>query len=208
MNQKVIIIGASGHGKVILDIIKSCQDECIGFLDDDFSKKEFMYLPVLGTIDDYQNYPDSSFIIGIGNATIREAISQKLSQVKWYTAIHPTAIISSLDTEIGEGTTIMANTVINPGAKIGKHCIVNTSSVVEHDTILSDFSHLSVGAQTAGNVLIGKRTWIGIGATISNNITICDDVMVGAGAVVVDHISESGTYVGVPAKLIKPYSAS
>ena len=203
MNQKVVIIGASGHGKVVCDIALRSGDQVIGFLDDDMTKKEFVHLPVLGSVDTYTKYQDASFIVAIGNAKAREKIANKLQGVNWYTAIHPSAIISPIDTSIEEGTCIMANSVINPGAKIGKHCIINTSAVVEHDTILSDYCHLSVGAQTAGTVSIGARSWIGIGATISNNITIGADVMIGAGAVVVDDINESGTYVGVPAHKIK-----
>ncbi len=96
----------------------------------------------------------------------------------------------------------MPNVVINSGAVIGKHCIINTCSVVEHDDYVDDYAHVSVGAKLAGNVTIGKRSWVGIGAIVSNNLKICKDCTIGAGAVVVKDITEMGTYIGVPARLV------
>ena len=203
--RSVIIIGASGHGKVIADIIKKSKDEIIGFLDDNPDiGKEFMGFPVLGVTSNYKKYIDrAEFIIAIGNAYVRKRISEQLIEAKWYTAIHPTAVISEFDVTIEEGTVIMANAVINSGAKIGKHCIINSSAIVEHDNFVENYVHISVGAKLAGTVSIGELSWIGIGACVSNNIRICGRCMIGAGAVVVNDIEESGTYVGVPAKKIK-----
>ena len=90
--------------------------------------------------------------------------------------------------------------MVNPGAVIGEHCIVNTGSIVEHDNQIENYVHISVGAKLAGTVTIGENTWVGIGAVVINNLTVCGDCMIGAGAVVVRNITESGTYVGVPAR--------
>ena len=203
--KSVVIIGASGHGKVIADIVQRSGDKIIGFLDDNVpTGSSFIGYPVLGTTEDYKKYAaTATFVIAIGNAAIREKIAGKLEGVCWYTAVHPTAVISDLGTKIGEGTVIMANAVINPGSWIGKHCIINSCAVVEHDNRIEDYVHISVGAKMAGTVSVGKSTWVGIGASVKNNISICDDCMIGAGAVVVKDISEKGTYVGVPAKPIK-----
>ncbi len=194
MNKDVIIIGASGHAKVVADIIRANGDNLVGFLDDDSNKD------VLDSVKNIDKYRDYEFVIGIGNAEVREKISK--NNVKFYTAIHPSAIISP-SAMIGEGTVVMPNAVINADAKIGKHCIINTSSVVEHDDIIDDFAHISVGAKLGGIVKIGKSTWIGIGACVKQCISICTDCVIGAGAVVVNDITQSGTYVGVPAKRIK-----
>ena len=97
----------------------------------------------------------------------------------------------------------MAGVVINPGAQIGKGCIINTSSSVDHDCQIEDYVHISVGAHLSGTIEVGERTWIGAGATVSNNVNICGGCTIGAGAVVVKDITESGTYVGVPAKKIR-----
>lgn len=202
MNKSVVIIGAGGHGKVIADIVLNSGDLVIGFLDDGCNEKSVCGFPVLGKISDYVEYKDNCmFVVAIGNAKIREKIVSELPDVNWYTAIHPTAVISKIKTNIGCGTVIMANAVVNPGASIGKHCIINTSAVVEHDNIIEDYVHVSVGAKIAGTVYIGKRTWIGIGATAKNNISICNDCMIGAGGVVVKDILIPGTYIGVPAMM-------
>ena len=204
MSKSVVIIGASGHGKVIADIIVNSNDKVLGFLDDsdDVQGKKIIGFPVLGKIADFDNYRDCEFVIAIGNPYVREKISNELP-VKWYTAIHPTAVISSLDVEIGEGTVIMANAVVNPSARIGKHCIINTGAIVEHDNILEDYVHLSPNVTLAGIVKVGKSTHIGAGSCTKQVLNIASNCVIGAGSVIVKDITESGTYVGVPARKIK-----
>ena len=204
MNERVIVIGASGHGQVAADIVRSSGDTLLGFLDDNaLLPPESAGIPVLGKVANYANYPDASFVIGIGSSAVREKIARQLDGVRWYTAIHPSAVISALDTEIGAGSVVMANAVVNPSAHIGTHCIINTAAVVEHDNRIGDFSHISVGARLGGAVSIGAHTWIGIGAAVGNNVSICDHCIIGAGGAVIHDIKESGTYVGVPARKIK-----
>lgn len=203
MEKKVVVIGASGHGKVVADIVVRSGDKVVGFLDDHSEiDSKFMGFPVLGKVKTFRKYNDCWFVVAIGNAQIREKIVSQVQDVKWYTAIHPSAIISGFGVEIGEGTVVMANAVINPGASIGKHCIINTSAVVEHDNRIEDFAHISVGAKLAGTVHVGKGTWIGIGACVKNNISICQDCVIGAGAVVIKKIECPGIYVGVPSRRI------
>lgn len=204
MSEKVIVIGASGHGKVVADIVRRSGDTLLGFLDDNEAlPSEIADIPVLGKVADYARYPEASFVVGIGNSDVREKVARQLDGVRWYTAIHPSAVISALETQIGVGSVIMANAVINPSAYVGEHSIVNTAAVVEHDNHIGSFAHISVGARLGGTVLVGSHTWVGIGATISNNISICDHCTIGAGAVVICDIKESGTYVGIPARKIK-----
>lgn len=204
MSDSVIIIGAGGHGKVIADIIIASGNQVKGFLDDadDIQGMSIAGFPVLGKTADYMNYKDCEFVIAVGNPSIREKIAEALD-VKWHTAVHPKAVISKLDVEIGEGTVIMANAVVNPSAKIGKHCIINTGAIVEHDNTLKDYVHISPNAVLAGTVNVGKSTHIGVGAAVINNITIADNCIIGGGAAVTGDITESGTYVGVPARRIK-----
>ena len=193
--KKVVILGASSHAHVIADTIVACGDTVEAFLDDNTS------IPgVSGSISDYYKYSTCEFVIGIGSAEVREKLSNL--PVKWYTAIHPSAVVSPKAT-IGEGTVVMPNAVINFGAVIGKHTIINSSAVVEHDNLIGDYVHISVGAKLGGAVHVGKATWVGIGATVSNNTIICAQCLVGAGAVVVKNIEDSGVYVGVPAKRIR-----
>ncbi len=193
--KKIVIIGAGGHAHVIADVIKAEGNQLVAFLDDNLNQTD-----CAGSISDYTKYHDCEFVIGIGNGDIREELSRL--PLKWHTAIHPSAIVSDY-ASIGEGTVIMPNAVVNSRAKIGKHCIVNTGAIIEHDDIIGNYSHISVGANVGGMVSIGKKCWIGIGSTIKNNLTICDNVFIGAGAVVVNNIECNGTYIGVPALLMK-----
>lgn len=197
--NRLLIIGASGHGKVIADIAVKCGYKDIVFLDDNENVKECAGFPVVGKVADATNMEDDK-IVDIGNAEIREKIQSKLSNL--VTLIHPNAVVSRR-VEIGEGTVIMAGAVINSDVIIGKGCIINTGASVDHDCKIEDFVHVSVGAHVAGTASIGRNTWVGAGATVSNNVSICGHCMIGAGAVVINNLAKPGTYVGIPVRMMK-----
>ena len=205
MNSKrLIIIGASGHGKVVADIAEHCGYKDISFLDDSTSIRTCMGYPVVGTTKDIEKFADTDFFVAVGNAKIRRMILRNIiSEGKNVpTLIHPKAVIAS-NVTIGKGTVVMAGAVINPDSEIGEGCIVNTGATVDHDNQINNYIHVSVGSHLAGTVTIGQLTWIGAGAVVSNNINICGGCMIGAGAVVIKDINVSGTYAGVPARKIK-----
>ena len=202
MCKEVVIIGAGGHGKVIADIAEKSGDKVIGFLDDSCTADKIIGIPIIGKTEKCIEYKDKYFFIAIGNNAVRKKIAEKYSELKYYTAIHPSASIG-LDVVIGDGTCLMANTVVNSSAKIGKHCIINTNTAIEHDCVLEDYVHISPGSAICGTVHIGSGTHIGAGVSVINNHNICENVIVGAGGAVCEDIVESGTYVGVPAKKIK-----
>lgn len=201
MNEKIIILGAGGHAKVIADIALKCGYEVVGFLDDNAKAERIMGFPVLGKIDECKKYSGCRFVIGIGSNAVRKTLCEKYA-LSYITLIHPSAQIAT-DVKIGDGTVVMANAVINPCTVIGDHAIINTAAVVEHDSLVEDFVHISPRAVACGTVKIGQGVHVGAGATIINNINVCAGVIIGAGAVVVKDIVEKGTYVGVPAKIIK-----
>ena len=196
--NRLIIIGASGHGKVVADIAKKNAYTDIVFLDNDQSIKECAGYPVLGP-DTMADSLDGDLFIAVGNAQIRKKLMEKYPRRSFPVLIHPSSVIAD-DVEIGAGTVIMAGVVINPGTRLGKGVIINTSSSIDHDCVIGDFSHVSVGAHLAGTVNVGSMTWIGAGAVVVNNIDICEGCMIGAGAVVIRSIGRSGTYIGVPAQ--------
>lgn len=202
MKKKLIIIGASGHGKVLLDIALKNEDEVLGFLDDSDRQSELAGYPVLGKVCDAIKYKDkASFVIGIGSNVIRKKIADSYD-LDWATLVHPCAVVG-MGVSIEEGTVVMANAVINPFAKVGKHCIINTACVVEHDNQIGDYVHISPGAVLAGTVSVGELTHIGANAVVRNNISITSECVIGAGAAVVKDIVEKGVYAGVPARRIK-----
>ncbi len=204
--KKLVIIGASGHGKVVADIARLNGYDHIVFLDDNKDTKYCGKYDVIGTSELIDGL-NCDFFVAIGNSRAREKVFNRLVQSgkTITTLIHPAAVIGE-DVSIGDGTVVMAGAVVNPNTTIGNACIINTCSSVDHDNVLGDFVHVSVGAHLAGTVKIGKHAWVGAGATVSNNITITEECMIGAGAVVVKDIKDSGTYIGVPAKLmVKSY---
>lgn len=198
--MKLIIIGASGHGRVVADIAKKCGYDDIVFLDNDPNISSCAGYPVVGR-DDMVFHLEGDLFIAVGNGQVRKKLMERENRQNFPVLIHPNAVVAD-DVEIGCGSVVMAGAVINPGAKIGKGVIVNTSSSIDHDCVLGDYVHVSVGAHLAGTVTVGNNTWIGAGATVSNNVNICGGCMIGAGAVVIKDIEEEGTYVGVPAKIM------
>lgn len=198
--NRLILIGASGHGKVVADIAKKCGYEDIVFLDSDPSVTNCGGCSVLGP-DSLLPELDGDVFVSIGNAAVRKKLSEREKDRHIPVLIHPSAVIAP-DVVIGEGSVVMAGAVINPGAVVGKGVIVNTCSSIDHDCVIGDYVHVSVGAHLSGTVTVGEGTWIGAGATVSNNIDICPGCMIGAGAVVIKSIEKSGVYIGVPAKRI------
>ncbi len=205
MKNKLLIIGASGHGKVIADIaFKLNKWESIAFLDDDETINLSMGIKNIGKVKDVIKFINSyEVFVAIGDNEIREKVQMKLEQVNASipTLIHPNAIIGK-HVDVGIGTVVMAGVVINSCTRIGKGCIINTGATIDHDNKIGDYVHISPGAHLAGTVTVGQGSWLGIGSIVSNNISITSNCKIGAGAVVIKDITETGTYIGVPARRI------
>ena len=204
--RSIIIIGASGHGKVCSEIAMLCGYNRIYFLDDNERIKYCGEYPVSGPTADFRNFLNSAqdFFVAVGNGKIRRQLQNEIEAAggNMATLMHPGAVLSS-SARVEQGSVLMGGTVVNAGAYIGRGTIINTASSVDHDCRIGDFVHIAVGARLAGTVKIGDDTWVGAGATVSNNVDICGGCMVGSGAVVVKNIDEPGVYAGVPARRIK-----
>lgn len=205
----LLIYGASGHAKVIIDaVIKEGKYRIIGVIDDDpkLGKGEFCGYPVIGGVGVLKDetYRHSGLIFAIGDNAARRKLWQTIKALGHELActVHPSAQIGS-NVSIGAGTVIMANTAINSGAKMGKNVIINTGATVDHDCMLEDYVHISPGAHLAGNVHVGELTHIGIGASVIQGVRIGEGVIIGAGAAVVDDIPDNVIAVGVPARVVK-----
>ena len=199
--NKLMILGAGGHGRVVAEIASlSGKYTEIVFLDDKAPDGGFPY-PYAGECNMFTQYLENrDFFIAIGNATIRRRLQTEIEEGggNITTLIHPSAIISQ-DVKIGRGTVVMAGAIVNTGTKIGNGVILNTASSVDHDCIVEDFCHVSVGAHLCGTVHLGAGTWIAAGATVINNVTICPDCLIGAGATVTHDLVNAGIYKGTPA---------
>ena len=210
--KEIMIIGAGGHAKVIIDIIlqrkKILNDNLVikGILDDTFKgneEKKIFGIPIVGKINKILELSsDIYYIIAIGNNGVRKKIAQNYEKIKYITLIHPKAVIAE-NVSINIGTVLMAGSIVNPYTKIGKHCIINTGSIIEHDNIIKDYVHISPGATLCGGVIVEEETWIGSGSTIIQGLIIGRKSTIGAGTVIIRNIQSFSKIVGNPAKYIK-----
>ncbi len=190
------LYGASGHAKVISEILEANGIVVEAFIDDNPTMNEFCGKRVLHTPQ-----KGASMLISIGNNKIRKKIAQQFDG-RYESALHPSAIISK-SAKIGTGSVVMQGAIIQADAHIGDHCIINTASSIDHECIIEDFVHLSPNATLCGNVKVGEGTHIGAGAVIIQGIKIGKWATIGAGAVVTKDIPDNATAVGIPAKIIK-----
>jgi sugar O-acyltransferase (sialic acid O-acetyltransferase NeuD family) len=196
----IYLYGASGHTKVIIEILELQKKIIAGLIDDNPDIKGLIGYSV------FQELPgklanDEKIIICIGNNTIRKKLAEKIL-LGFETAIHPSANISSRSS-IGEGSVIMASASVNCDVVIGKHVILNTSCSIDHDCILEDYVHISPNAALAGAVHVGKGTHIGIGSCVIQGIKIGKWVTIGAGTVVINDVPDHALVVGNPGRIIK-----
>ena len=210
--NNIIIFGASGHGSVILDSIeKEGKYNVIGFLDT-FKKKGSTHCgyPVLGSEEDIPSIlaTENVFagVIAIGDNWQRKLMFDKITSIsskfEFVNCIHPSAIIGK-NVTIGKGTVIMAGVIINSSATIMEHCILNTNSLLEHDCVMNNFSSLSPGVNTGGNMVLGNGSAICIGVTVVEDIKIGDHTVIGAGSLVVDNLPDEVVAYGTPARIIR-----
>lgn len=195
------LYGASGHAKVIIEMLESIGESNIMLIDNDLEKKQLLEYRIIHQVPELDTSIDR-VIISIGNNKIRKSISASLATAVYPTIIDSNANISPRAT-IGRGTVVMKGASINADAQIGTHCIINTNASIDHDCQIDNFVHISPNVALAGNVTIGEGTHIGIGAAIIQGITVGKWVTVGAGAVIIKDIPDYAVVVGNPGKIIK-----
>lgn len=214
--EKIVVVGSSGHAKVIIDVIEKEQKYEIAGLIDSFEKvlKEILGYKVLGKEDDLphliKTHRIDGGIIAIGDNFIRSIMADKILRVvpefNFITTIHPNACIGK-NVSISDGTAIMAGAILNPNCSVGKFCYLNTHSSIDHDTIMGDYSALEPHASTGGNVSIGDFTAICMGATVIQKVKIGEHCVIGAGATVLKNIDSYTLAYGTPAKIIRQRKA-
>ncbi len=213
--KNCLIIGASGHAKVIIDIIESQNAaKIMGLLD--------LQHPIGARIKGYAiigrqeqlpqlmtEYAIDEIVVAIGDNFIRQRVVESIRQnqptLRFLTAIHPRATVAA-NVAIGEGSVIMAGVTVNSDAVIGAHCILNSNSVLEHDALLEDFASLAPQAAVGGATRIGVGAAVGMGASVIQCLTIGKHCVVAAGAAVIDSVEDLMLVGGVPAKIIRSRS--
>ena len=200
--NSMYLYGASGHAKVIIDILKSKGVEILGLFDDNPNIKSLLNYPVVG------NYSpgilkNNSLIITIGvNATRQKIVSSLPSDIIYGVAIDASALISD-SARVGCGTVVMQGAVIQSSTIIGRHCIINTQASVDHDCVIEDYVHISPNSCLCGGVTIGEGTQVGAGSVIVPGIKVGKWSVVGAGSVVLRDFPDNVLVFGNPAKIVK-----
>lgn len=203
--SNIFLFGASGHGKVIKDILNANGVKVEAYVDDNPNVNECAGRPVLHDATGL-----SPMIVSVGANHIRKMIVERLMlraegaelrDLKFATAIHPSAVVSP-SARIGEGSVVMAGAVINVDAVIGKHCIVNTGATIDHDVVLEDYVHVAPGVNISGATHVGEGTWIGVGSCVIQGLNIGRWSFVGAGSVVVKDVPDGVVAFGNPCEVM------
>ncbi|MFN0134577.1 MAG: acetyltransferase [Phycisphaerae bacterium] len=213
---RTLILGAGGHGRVVLDILHQARTcEVVGFLDNnrDIHGRRIDGLPVLGAIDDVETiaakHAATRAIVAIGDNGVRRNLARRLESIglELISAIHPSATIAR-NASIGRNVVIAAGAVVCANCQIGDSVILNTGCIVDHQTMIGEGTHICPGVRIAGRVKVEPGVFVGIGATIVPSVTLGCESIIGAGTVVIDDVPPMATMVGVPARAVRLASAS
>lgn len=211
MTLPIIILGAGGHSKVLIDALRQRKIKIIGATDCQADKKGKLIqgLDIIGNDDAILAYATDTIrlVNGIGSVGIplhRKHLFCKFTSLGYVFAevIHPSTAIAA-DVNISEGVQIMAGAVIQTGCSIGKNSIINTTASIDHDCIIAEHVHIAPGVTLSGEVRISENAHIGVGATIIQGVRIGRNSLVGAGAVVVKDVPDNVTVMGVPAREVR-----
>lgn len=205
----VVVYGAGGHAKVILDILeKQGRYEVLAVIDENPKTDTLLGYPVLRA--DAKTWPAERGVIAIGDNFTRRKVVDQLRRdrpnFRFVSAIHPSAQIAR-DVEIGEGTVVMAGAIINTSSRIGAHCILNTRCSIDHDALIGDYASFGPGAVTGGLVVVGEGAAIALGALCLHKVKIGRDCVIGAGSVVTRDVDASTVAYGNPCRPVRTRAA-
>jgi len=208
---KILIYGASGHAKVVIDIVERAGIAEIAFLVDDDPRRrgtQFFDHPVLGGLTELQTWlarnPAIAAIVAIGDNTVRSRIAGVLSGhgLTLTPAVHPAACISR-NVTVGAGTVVMGGCVINADTVIGANAIINTGATIDHDCTIGNDVHIAPGSHLCGGVKVGAGSFLGVGTVVIPGIQIGANAMIGAGSTVIADVAAGARLAGSPARSLE-----
>lgn len=208
--KDLILIGAGDFGREVSSVVERINEieptwNLIGFVDDNQDIQDTVIdgYKVIGDSEWLLKYPQQVYAVcTLGGSITRKKVIEKVStntNVKYATLIDPAAILMR-DSAVKEGSIICAGTVLAINSRIGRHSILNLNCTIGHDTVTNDFFTAHPGTNISGKVVFGEACYCGTGSKVIQGLTVAPECTFGAGAVIVKDITESGTYVGVPAK--------
>lgn len=208
MSNPLIIVGASGFGKEVAWLAKRLDIKILGFLDDNKSLtgELFYNYPVLGSINDWINYPDVDFALAIASPRIRKLIVEKMlleGIPNFKTLIDPSVEIDEEETEIGKGCIICAGSICTANVRIGNFSIINKQCSIGHDVTISNFCTVSPKVMLGGHVYLHDGVEVGASSSIRQQLTVEKGANIGMGSVVVKPVEANTLYLGAPAKKVK-----
>lgn len=200
--MKLLVIGAGGHAKVVIDAARHAGWDIAGVVDTNPERSEVLAYPVSRSSE---SIAADRFIVAIGdNRTRARSFEQMRSQgLVPATVIHPSAVIAS-SADIGAGTFVAAGVIINPEATIGDNAILNTGCIVEHDVVIGDHAHVGPNAALCGAAAAGEGALLGVGACVKPQTAVGAWCIVGAGSAVVSELPADTVCAGVPARVLRP----
>lgn len=196
----MFLYGASGHAKVVIEILEKCGIPIDGLFDDNKTVTNLCGYDC--TQFDCEKLIDKQLIISIGDNRTRFLISEKIGSANYGLAVDINSLISKYSS-LGVGSVAMPGAIINSGSFIGNHTIINTNAAIDHDCNIGNYVHISPGCSISGNVTVGEGTHVGTGSVIVQNIKIGKWSIVGAGSVIIRDIPDNVVVVGNPGKIIK-----
>jgi len=212
MSRKVVLIGAGGHAKVVIDLFKSNDNiKIMGMVDKDKKRigEKILGIPIIASDKELVRVKKevNNTLIAVGSTgdnRLRIKLYKKVEGLgyKFINAIHQNSIIGE-EVDLGNANTVMAGVILNSGVKLGNNNIINTGAILEHDVKIGNHVHIAPGVKLSGGVKISDYSHLGTGATVIQGINIGENSLIGAGSVIIDDVPDNSLVVGNPGRIIK-----
>jgi UDP-perosamine 4-acetyltransferase len=209
LSKPIIIIGAGGHAKVLIDALKLLTAPILGISEQDSAtvNSELLGVAVICKNGELKKYPPEGVTLvnglgGVKDTSSRREVFERLKMLGYVFSqvIHPSAVISA-NAVLGEGVQVMAGAIIQAGVRVAENTIINTKTSVDHDCQIGSHVHLAPGVTVCGNVKIGDSVHVGSGATIIQEIIVGPHCLIGAGTLVRSNVPAGATVIGVPGRI-------